>query len=132
MLAVVPSAVTMPAATANPDVLGDFSPAQFKEEQLRVAVYAEDNATLPVYATGGVYSSNWNPIVTILTQQGYAVTELTTQDIENHELLTKYYDVFVLPDQLPREWIANLVKDFFRCSSSAWAQTYAGSSTAPR
>ena len=113
LLAVVPNAVTVSTASANPAVPADFSPAQFKEEQLRVAVYAEDNGTLPAYATGGVYSSNYNPIVTMLTQQGYAVTELTTQDIMDHELLTKYYDVFVLADQLPRESIADLVKDFW-------------------
>jgi hypothetical protein len=88
-------------------------PAQFTHETLRVAVYAESNTTLPAYATGGVFSSNYQSVINLLVSAGYAVTALTTQDILEHKLMVADYDAFVLPNQLPRESIINLVKDYW-------------------
>ena len=88
-------------------------PAQFAKETLRVAVYAESNTSLPSYATGGVYTSNYQNVINLLNSQGYAATALSTQDILNHKLMAAFYDVFVIPDQLPRENITNLVKEYW-------------------
>jgi len=88
-------------------------PAQFAQETLRVAVYAEPNTTLPSYATGGVYTSYYQNVVNFLVSAGYAVTALTTQDILDHKLMVAGYDAFVLPNQLPRESIVNYIKDYW-------------------
>jgi hypothetical protein len=88
-------------------------PASFVKETLRVAVYAESNTTLPSYATGGVYTSNYQNVIDILESAGYAVTALSTQDILDHKLMVADYDAFVLPNQLPRESIINHVKDYW-------------------
>jgi hypothetical protein len=97
----------------SPSKVDTSLPAQFVQETLRVAVYAESNTTLPSYATGGVYTSNYQYVVNLLVAAGYAVTTLTTQDILDHKLMVADYDAFVLPKQLPRENIVNLVKDYW-------------------
>jgi hypothetical protein len=88
-------------------------PTSFVKETLRVAVYAESNTTLPSYATGGVYTSDYQPVINLLESAGYAVTALSTQDILDHKLIVADYDAFVLPNQLPRESIINLTKDYW-------------------
>lgn len=114
MLALVPTPITRPAGPFSSQTgVSDSLPAQFVQETLRVAVYAESNVTLPAYASGGVFTSNYAAIAALLASAGYDVTELTTQDILNQQLKTKSFDVFVLPDQLPRESVTNLVKEFW-------------------
>ncbi len=88
-------------------------PAQFAQETLRVAVYAESNTTLPSYATGGVYTGYYQNVINFLVSAGYTVTALTTQDILDRELMVADYDAFVLPNQLPRESIVNHIKDYW-------------------
>ena len=88
-------------------------PAANVKQTLRVAVYVESNLTLPAYATGGIYTDYSANIISFLQGEGFAVTPLSTQDILNHELTTLNFDAFVLPNQLPRESIMNLVTDYW-------------------
>jgi len=114
MFALAPSLVTSPNANLLSQTKVDNSlPAQFIEETLRVAVYAETNLTLPAYATGGVYTDYYQNVIDLLESAGYAVTALSTQDILDHKLMVADYDAFVLPNQLPRENIINHIKDYW-------------------
>ena len=114
MFALAPSLVASPNETLTSPTEADISlPAAFVEETLRVAVYAEPNTTLPAYATGGVYTDNYANVISLLTTAGFAVTAMTTQDILDHNLLAAEYDVLVLPNQLPKDEIVNLVKDYW-------------------
>ncbi|MGY5874019.1 MAG: hypothetical protein RTV72_17355, partial [Candidatus Thorarchaeota archaeon] len=82
MFALVPTLVASPNNTLVSQEKVDTSlPAQFVEETLRVAVYAESNTTLPAYATGGVYTANYQNVIDLLEAAGYAVTAISTQDI---------------------------------------------------
>jgi hypothetical protein len=117
---ILPMFAFAPTLVANPnETLVSLSqvdtslPASFVHETLRVAVYAESNTTLPSYATGGVYISNYQSVINVLESAGYAVTALSTQDILDHKLMIADYDAFVLPKQLPRESIINFVKDYW-------------------
>ena len=114
MFALVPSLVASPNNTLVSQERVDTSlPAQFVEETLRVAVYAESNLTLPAYATGGVYTDNYQNVIDLLESAGYAVTALTTQDILDRKLNVVDYDAFVLADQLPKDEIINHVNDYW-------------------
>jgi len=97
----------------SPSKVDTSLPSQFVQETLRVAVYAESNTTLPAYATGGVYTSNYQNVIDLLESAGYAVTALSTQDILDRKLMVAGYDAFVLPNQLPRDSIINHVKDYW-------------------
>ena len=114
MFALAPSLVASPNESLVSQKRVETSlPAQFAEETLRVAVYAESNTTLPSYAVGGVYTVHYQNVIDLLESAGYAVTAITTQDILNHELKVADYDVFVLPNNGPRENIVNLTKDYW-------------------
>ncbi|MFW9925315.1 MAG: hypothetical protein ACFFDM_00965 [Candidatus Thorarchaeota archaeon] len=114
MFALVPTLVTSPNTTlASPVKVDNSLPAQFVEETLRVAVYAEDNLTLPSYASGGVSTAHHANLIQFLDANGYAATPLTTQDILDRELRTANFDVFVLVNNLPRDEIINHVMDFW-------------------
>jgi hypothetical protein len=89
-------------------------PAQFVDRPIRVAVYDEPNTTLPSYASGGVYSNNITTVIPILEGAGYEVTVIDLFNILDHELMTAKYDVLVLVDNLPRDNITLLVKEFWR------------------
>jgi hypothetical protein len=88
-------------------------PAQFVEETLRVAVYVEDDTSLPAYAEGGVYTAHYANVIQFLEAEGFSVTPITTQDILDRQLLAARFDAFVLPNQLPRDNIINHVKDYW-------------------
>ncbi len=119
MFALAPSLVASPNETLMSTNEADFSlPATFVEETLRVAVYAEDNTTLPSYATGGVYTDYSANIISLLESEGYAVTALTTQNILDHQLMAADFDTFVLANQLPKDNIINLVKDYWLAGGS--------------
>jgi len=114
MFALAPTLVASPNNTPMSYEKVDTSlPAQFVKETLRVAVYAESNLTLPAYATGGVYSDNYNDVISMLVGEGFSVTAMSTQMILDHKLLAADYDVLVLPNQLPKDEIVNLVKDYW-------------------
>jgi hypothetical protein len=89
-------------------------PAQFVDRPIRVAVYDEPDTTLPSYASGGVYSNNITTVIPILEGAGYSVTVIDLFDILDHELVTAKYDVLVLVDNLPRDNVTLLVKEFWR------------------
>ncbi len=82
------------------------------QRTIRVAVYNETNATTPSYTTG-IMNTNYSIITALLTSAGYDVTILTFQDILDHKLKTADFDVLVLADNVPRENITDLVKEFW-------------------
>ena len=87
-------------------------PAQFMERAIRVAVYAEENVTLPNYAMG-LATDYFANVAQMLNDAGYSVTLLSEEDILNHDLITADFDVFVIVDNFPRESIINLVKEYW-------------------
>ncbi|MFW9810058.1 MAG: hypothetical protein ACFFE6_11840 [Candidatus Thorarchaeota archaeon] len=87
--------------------------AQFAEETVKVAVYAEDNTTLPSYASGGVSTAYHANLIQLLEANGYAATPLSTEDILDHKLMAAYFDVFILPNNLPKDEIVNHVIDYW-------------------
>jgi hypothetical protein len=91
-----------------------FSMSSGVEREIRVAIYDEDNTTLPEYATGlgMAFSNEIDPLATVLKFAGYDVDYLTVHDILDHELLTVNYDVFIMVDNYPRENITNFVNEF--------------------
>ncbi|MHA1387952.1 MAG: hypothetical protein ACTSR9_05925, partial [Candidatus Thorarchaeota archaeon] len=120
IILVLPMFILAPSLNASPNEgLSNYAsvdtalPAEFVEETLRVAVYAEGNTTLPSYATGGIYTSHYINVINLLESAGCAVTALSTQDILDHKLMVADYDAFVLANQGPRESIINLVKDYW-------------------
>lgn len=114
MFVLAPSLVASPNETLTSTNEANISlPASFVEETLRVAVYVEHNTTLPAYATGGIYTNYSGNVISFLQGEGYAVTSVTTQDILDHKLLAANYDAFVLPNQLPKDDIVDLVKDYW-------------------
>lgn len=115
MFVLAPSLVTGPneLSTTNSLVVDTALPAQFVEERLRVAVYVEDNTTLPFYASGGTITNNYASIILLLENEGYDVIPMSTQDILEHKLMVANFDAFVLVDQLPRENIVNLIMDYW-------------------
>jgi len=114
MFALAPSLVASPnEVLTNRAPAESMLPAQFVEETLRVAVYAEDDTSLPSYATGGVYTDFSANVISLLESEDYAVTALTTQDILDHKLMVANFDTFVLVNQLPKDDIVNLVKDYW-------------------
>ncbi|MHA2064845.1 MAG: hypothetical protein ACXABY_10765 [Candidatus Thorarchaeota archaeon] len=82
------------------------------DRPIRVALYYETNTTGPDYATGTM-AAYFDEVFGVLDQAGYQVTNLTLQDIQNRELKTANYDVFVLADNCPRENITDIVKEFW-------------------
>ncbi|MHA2027145.1 MAG: DUF4350 domain-containing protein [Candidatus Thorarchaeota archaeon] len=115
MFALVPIVVTGPTGVQTNAAAFDTSvPATSVPRTHRVAVYAEDNTTLPSYATGGVYTNHYSNVISLLESAGYAVTALSTQDILDHELKVANFDVFVLPNNGPKDEIVTLVMDYWR------------------
>jgi len=87
-------------------------PAQIPHEA-RVAIYDEANVTVPAYSSAENLTNHLDELETILEGSGHTVARLTTADILNHELLTIDYDVFIMVNNLPRESISMLVKEFW-------------------
>ena len=111
-LLMVPSVLISVNADALP--IDSAIPSQGGEHSVRVAIYDEDNTTTPIGAsTQFGLTNNVDELKTTLEGAGYEVTLLTTQDILDHELMTVYYDVFVLVNNLPRENIADLVYEYW-------------------
>ncbi len=81
---------------------------------VRVAIYTESNLTRPSYSVTGLMAYNGlDNLSDVLVGAGYQVTNLTTDDISNHQLMTSRFDVLIIPDNLPRERIVNQVKNFW-------------------
>ena len=87
--------------------------ADIAGQTYRVAIYDESDTTPPSWTLhGGTSHNNATGMQDILRSYGYDVALLTTEDIQNHMLMTGSYDVFVLVDNLPRDSIVNYVKEF--------------------
>ena len=80
---------------------------------IKVAIYDEDNTTRPSYTGVGSLNNEFSYIHTALLAAGYTVTNLTTNQIYNHELSTANYDVLILVDQCPKVNISNFVTEFW-------------------
>ncbi|MBN2229108.1 MAG: hypothetical protein JW779_05900 [Candidatus Thorarchaeota archaeon] len=88
------------------------APAQVSRDA-RIAVYDEDNVTVPTESAAENLTNHISALVTLLENAGHEVTELTTADILNHELSVADYDIFVMVNNVPRENIGTLVKDYW-------------------
>ncbi|MFW9849785.1 MAG: hypothetical protein ACFFF4_11635 [Candidatus Thorarchaeota archaeon] len=130
---IVPVGVSdTPARLQKTSILNDVTLKQNEElswlpnmKNVRVAVYNTTNSTEPSYVWGNmIFNNSW--IMNILTSAGYSVTELNLQDIQNHELQTRNYDVLVLLDVVPNENITNLVTDFWLAGGGILATDTAG------
>jgi hypothetical protein len=81
---------------------------------VRIAIYTESNTTRPSYSSIGLMAYNGlDNLTNVLIGAGYQVTNLTTDDIYDHQLLTSRFDLLIIPDNLPRERIVNQVKEFW-------------------
>lgn len=87
-------------------------PAQIPRDA-RVAIYDENNLTVPAISHASSLTNNISEITTLLEGAGHSVDHLSTGDILNHELTTSDYDVFILVNNIPRESISKLVKEFW-------------------
>ncbi len=83
--------------------------------EVRVAIYDEPNSTAPAYdATGGDINNNVTGLADILSlNERISVSVLHAPDILNRALSTANFDVFIMPDNLPRENIVNMMMDFW-------------------
>jgi len=119
VFAILPSFLLNPSTiqtTANADSIDFQEPepktSQFIPRNIRVAIYNEPNITLPSYGSGGL-KNNLTDTIAILTNAGYQVTNITTQEIYDHKLKTADYDIFVMVDNLPKTNITNYVKEYW-------------------
>ncbi len=88
-------------------------PSEGVSRTIRVAVYDESNITAPAWSTNTNYTYDFAATTAFLTSSGFDVTLLTTDDILNHELMTAYFDVFVMIDNVPKENIVDYVYEFW-------------------
>ncbi|MHA1306530.1 MAG: hypothetical protein ACTSQN_04455 [Candidatus Heimdallarchaeota archaeon] len=85
-------------------------------KQIRVAIYDEANTTHPTYATshGGNPNNNVSGMLAILSAADFISAEaVTAEQIHDHVLTTVNFDVLVLVDNHPREYIVNDILDFW-------------------
>ena len=88
-------------------------PAQYVDRPIRVAIYDEDNLTVPAISDASDLTNNLAEVTTLLEGAGHSVVLLTEEDILNHELITADYDVFIIINNVPKPSISKLVKDFW-------------------
>ncbi|MFW9965439.1 MAG: DUF4350 domain-containing protein [Candidatus Sifarchaeia archaeon] len=110
-LAIVPSVVTVMNNASAP--LDTAIPSQNTDLTVRVAIFDEDDTTVPTYSNAENLTNHLDEIETILEDAGHTVTLLAEEDILDHELITANFDVFVLVNSLPNTSIVNLVKEFW-------------------
>lgn len=79
----------------------------------RIAIYDEDNLTVPLVSHASNLTNNLVEITSLLEEAGHSVEALTEEDILNHELITADYDVFIIVNNIPRPSIERLVKEFW-------------------
>ncbi|MFW9863947.1 MAG: DUF4350 domain-containing protein, partial [Candidatus Thorarchaeota archaeon] len=78
-----------------------------------MAIYDESNTTSPMNSEATGLSNNLDEIIGILASIGHSVSKLTANDILSHKLATADYDVFIMVNNIPRERITKLVKEFW-------------------
>jgi len=79
----------------------------------RVAIYDEDDLSVPVISHALNPTNNLAEITALLEGAGHSVDLLTEEDILDHKLMTADYDVFIMVNNVPRPSINKLVKDFW-------------------
>jgi len=87
--------------------------SQMLSNPIRVAIYNEPNVTQPAYSSYSTLTNNYSALIPLLSTAGFSFSELTTQDIYEHKLMTADYDVFIMADNLPKVNISNYVKEFW-------------------
>lgn len=80
---------------------------------IRIAIYDEADTSPTGYCACPHFSNNIELMSAFLIGAGYAVTQLSTNDILNHELLTAKFDVFILVNNIPRNSIYNYVYEYW-------------------
>lgn len=115
-LLIVPSVFVLGGNNTLTNIDGPFESQALLSQMpynARVAIYDEDNLTVPAMSLAENLTNNIAEITTLLEGAGHSVEALTTDDILNHELMTADYDIFILANQLPRESINDLVREFW-------------------
>ncbi|MHA2359264.1 MAG: DUF4350 domain-containing protein [Candidatus Thorarchaeota archaeon] len=115
-LLIVPSAIVFGGSNALAIPDGPFE-SQASLAQLpkhaRIAIYDESNLTVPSLSLAEDLTNDIAEITTLLEGAGHTVEALTTSDILNHELMTADYDIFILANQLPKDSIRELVREYW-------------------
>lgn len=85
------------------------------ERCIRIAILNEPNTTQPAYKTtfAGAYSNKPEVIYQMLHNRFDSIDFITTQDIYDQKLKTVNYDVLIILDNLPKENVTWLIKDFW-------------------
>jgi len=96
---------------SNP--MEQVTPAEITPRNIRVAIYNETNFTKPTWAYDGSFTQDSTDIAQVLEDAGYQVELLTFQDLLDHRLIVADFDVFILPNNLPRENVTMLAKEFW-------------------
>ncbi|OLS28988.1 MAG: hypothetical protein ThorAB25_17490 [Candidatus Thorarchaeota archaeon AB_25] len=115
-LLIVPSVFVLGGNNTLTNIDGPFESQALLSQMpynARVAIYDEDNLTVPAMSLAENLTNNIAEITTLLEGAGHSVEALTTDDILNHELLTADYDVFIIVNNIPRPSIFNHVKEFW-------------------
>lgn len=90
-----------------------FKTSQIDMKDIKIAIYNEPNVSDTSYSSTSTFNNNYTGLISLLTTNGYTYTELTTNDIYNHKLITADFDIFVMMDNGPKDNITNLVKEFW-------------------
>ncbi|MBS3794531.1 MAG: hypothetical protein KGY80_06525, partial [Candidatus Thorarchaeota archaeon] len=102
-----------PNVVSRKDPMEQVTPAEITPRNIRVAIYNETNFTKPTWAYDGLFTQDSTDIAQVLEDAGYQVELLTFQDLLDHRLIVADFDVFVLPNNLPRENVTMLAKEFW-------------------
>ncbi|MFW9851284.1 MAG: hypothetical protein ACFFF4_19315, partial [Candidatus Thorarchaeota archaeon] len=116
-LLIVPPVFVFGVGNTPANIDGPFeTPALLSQlpHNARVAIYDEDNVTVPAIsdAAPGSLTNNITEISTLLENAGHTVDLLTEEDILDHQLITADFDVFIMVNNIPRPSIFNLVREF--------------------
>ncbi|MFW9849303.1 MAG: DUF4350 domain-containing protein [Candidatus Thorarchaeota archaeon] len=106
------STANPPEIQINHETEQSVIPTQIIDHEVRIAFYDEANTTVPEYGVSAM-NAEYTEIKSILSNSDYEVSYLDANDIANYELITAHYDVVILADNIPREYIVNQVKDFW-------------------
>ncbi|RLI54506.1 MAG: hypothetical protein DRO87_10070 [Candidatus Thorarchaeota archaeon] len=94
------------------DIFGEATDIQ---RDVRVALYDETNLTTRPYSYGGFWTGNVTLVENLLVGAGFEVTRLTAGAIDGNDTLrTGLFDVFVMVDNNPRDYITDEVFNFWR------------------
>ncbi|MBN2230524.1 MAG: hypothetical protein JW779_13130 [Candidatus Thorarchaeota archaeon] len=100
--------------TLNNDNAGIRTSAIPADREIRIALFDQQDTTLPSYDdSDSILSNNYEELETLLVNAGFSVTRLTLNDIQEYELLTAEFDIFLLADSLPNSNISNHIKSFW-------------------